>query len=106
MLNVYFKGTLQQHFSISSHAHKHEHRIQVEAGCFLRSLYPKSFIVNSYHHQCVDTLGDSLICCAKAQDERIEAFVHENNQILGVQWHPEKMENDQIFPYFLDMVCA
>ena len=31
---------------------------------------------------------------------------HENGRILAVQWHPELMEDDQILPYFLDVVCA
>lgn len=106
MLNVYFNGTLHQHIQVSKHAVKHMHPIHSQKDSFLRRLYPETWSVNSYHHQCVDELGTGLVCCAKAQDGHIEAFEHENQRILGVQWHPEKMEDDQIFPYFLDIVCA
>lgn len=106
MINVYFKGTLCQHIDIQMHAPQHMHRITTIDGSFLRKLYPTSLSVNSYHHQVIECLGTSLQLSARAETGEIEAFEHTNHKIIGVQWHPEKMENDQIIPYFLDIVCA
>lgn len=106
MLNSYFKGTLIQHIDPSQHAQDHSHEIELTPDSFLHGLYPPHTQVNSYHHQVLATLGESLHCAAYSKEHYVEAIEHENHRILGVQWHPEKMENDQIFPYFFDVVCA
>lgn len=41
------------------------------------------------HHQAVDRLGDGLTAVAHAPDGVIEAVVHRDAPITGVQWHPE-----------------
>ena len=72
----------------------------------LKQLYPHSFSVNSYHHQVVGRLGEGFCTSACSEENYVEAMEHENGRILAVQWHPELLEDDQIFPYFLDVVCA
>lgn len=106
MLNVYFHGTLLQHIDTTLHEKRHRHMVTSSEDSFLRQLYPPAFPINSYHHQIVDQLGNSLKCSARSDDEIIEAFEHENHKIIAVQWHPEKLEDDQILPYFLDILCA
>lgn len=105
LLNVYHHGTLHQHIAEENHAKRHQHIIKSCENRFLQQLYPPTFQVNSYHHQCVDHLGDGLYASAYTMQGEIEAFENEQRTILAVQWHPEKMEDDQVLPYFLDIVC-
>lgn len=54
--------------------------------------------VNSNHHQAIDQLADGFKILAYAKDSIIESFYWENKEIhpfiIGVQWHPERMERD------------
>ena len=54
--------------------------------------------VNSNHHQAIDQLADGFKVLAYAKDSIIESFYWENKSthpfIIGVQWHPERMERD------------
>ena len=54
--------------------------------------------VNSNHHQAIDSLADGFKVLAMASDSIIEAFYWEDRSvhpfIIGVQWHPERMERD------------
>ena len=46
--------------------------------------------VNSYHHQAVKTLADSLEIMAVSEDGLVEAASVKNKKFMvGVQWHPE-----------------
>ncbi|MEG0423554.1 MAG: gamma-glutamyl-gamma-aminobutyrate hydrolase family protein, partial [Erysipelotrichaceae bacterium] len=103
-LNVYFNGSLFQHINESQHQinHEHRHRVKQTSPSFLNGLYPASFEVNSYHHQCIDQLGEGLNVCATSLEGYIEAIEHCEKPILGVQWHPEKCNDDKIIPYFLN----
>ena len=106
MLNVYFKGTILQHIEQSHHAINHIHDIHLTSRSVLHQHYSETTAVNSYHHQIIGKLGDGLYTSAFSNENYVEAIEHENGKILGVQWHPELLENDQIFPFFLDIMCA
>lgn len=105
-LNVYFKGSLLQHINADQHAPNHRHIVHTSGRSVLNQLYPATFHVNSFHHQVIGKLGEGFFTSAFSEENYVEAMEHENGRILAVQWHPELMENDQIFPYFLDVVCA
>ncbi|MGM0419756.1 MAG: gamma-glutamyl-gamma-aminobutyrate hydrolase family protein [Bacillota bacterium] len=47
--------------------------------------------VNSFHHQSVCKLGTGLQVSAVAEDGVIEAIEDKTGRIVGVQWHPERM---------------
>lgn len=57
----------------------------------------KTFKVNSHHHQGLEIEGipdnlNSIIPILKSKDDNvIEAFVHNDCPIAGVQWHPEEL---------------
>lgn len=107
IINVYFGGSICQHFSQSDHERSpHAHSVTVLENTVFAQLLPKQAVVNSYHHQCVNVLGDSLCAAVAAEDGRIEALTHDTLPIIGVQWHPELMEEDCIIPYFIHhFVC-
>lgn len=65
-------------------------------------------MVNSIHHQAIKDLGKDLIVSAKSSDGIVEGieYTGEDQYILGVQWHPEIMNNrfeefDKIFQSFI-----
>ena len=51
----------------------------------------ESALVNSHHHQALETVGEGLSATAWTADGLIEAVedVRADHFVLGVQWHPE-----------------
>ena len=71
------------------------HAIDVRAGSRLAELLGvTSLQVNSSHHQAVLEPGRGLRAVARARDGLIEAIESADRSrfVLGVQWHPERME--------------
>lgn len=50
-------------------------------------------MVNSMHHQSIDSLGQGLVPTAWAPDGMVEALegAREDQFLVGVQWHPEML---------------
>ena len=50
-------------------------------------------MVNSFHHYGVkiEDLSPALTPLAVAEDGVVEAIYHPKAPILGIQWHPERM---------------
>lgn len=71
------------------------HPITIEKGSSLAAIHGRtSLSVNSLHHQAVADPGD-LHACAHSGDGLIEAVEAPGDAfVLGVQWHPEKMNAD------------
>jgi len=70
------------------------HAIAVEPGTRLAAaLGDAPAAVNSLHHQAVAEPGTGLRASAVAEDGLIEAIeAADGSFVLGVQWHPEKMD--------------
>lgn len=70
------------------------HQVIIEKDSILCQLYDKTQIsVNSFHHQAVCECGDKFRVVARSEDGIIEAMEStEFKPILGVQWHPECLE--------------
>ncbi|UQZ36904.1 amidotransferase [Paenibacillus sp. PK3_47] len=68
-----------------------EHSVHIQENSLLHNIVGTEVLqVNSYHHQGIKKLPDSLTAAATAEDGLIEAVVMENKTfILAVQWHPE-----------------
>ncbi|MDH4017653.1 MAG: gamma-glutamyl-gamma-aminobutyrate hydrolase family protein, partial [Actinomycetota bacterium] len=49
-------------------------------------------MVNSIHHQAVAELGGDLEATARSEDGLIEGFEAPGGFVVGVQWHPEKLD--------------
>lgn len=71
------------------------HSIKIAEDSILYSLYGEEKIyVNSFHHQAVKDTGDKFRVVAKSSDGIIEAMESsEYKSIIGVQWHPECLED-------------
>ena len=70
------------------------HMVTVEPDSILYNIYQSpQLYVNSFHHQAVSETGCRFRVTAKAQDGTIEAIEStEFKSIMGVQWHPECLE--------------
>jgi len=120
VLNVSRGGTLIQDIgSQMPRAIKHEqgpprdrpsHRIELAESSLLSSLARSvTVVVNSHHHQALETVGRDLAASAWSSDGLIEAVEDPRTDrfVLGVQWHPELgWQNDHfsqaLFQRFID----
>jgi putative glutamine amidotransferase len=58
--------------------------------------------VNAHHHQAVDHPGD-LVVTAHAEDGTAEAVEDPTRRFaLGVQWHPELLDDQRVFTALID----
>lgn len=84
------------------------HSVNIKEGTILKNLYQSEKIfVNSFHHQAVRATGKRFRVSAVAPDGVIEAMESsEHKHIMGVQWHPECLEEDgkPLFGWLVD--CA
>ncbi len=100
-INAALGGTLYQDLRLQhpSYIEHHQkppyhvpiHKVTVEKESPLyRCLQTETLSVNSYHHQAVKTVADSLQVMAAAPDGIIEAVYMPGHRFLwAVQWHPE-----------------
>ncbi|WP_412988888.1 gamma-glutamyl-gamma-aminobutyrate hydrolase family protein [Pediococcus siamensis] len=79
------------------------HHITLDAHSRLTSiLKTKRAYVNSRHHQAVRKVAAGLQVTAQSDDQVIEAVEStQNNNVVGVQWHPENMWQE--FPEQLNL---
>lgn len=72
------------------------HTINIEEDSILYNIYgEKQMAVNSFHHQVVATTGPHFRQSATSPDGFIEAIEScESKHFIGVQWHPEWLEED------------
>lgn len=88
VINVALGGTLLQNIPVR---HQFVTRDKLHAVTFngrLKSLYGKTGIVNSAHHQAIDRLGNGLKAVAVSDDLFIEGISGKN--VFAVQFHPER----------------
>lgn len=120
ILNVARAGTLIQDInSEMPEAIKHEqgvprdrqsHRVRLLGGSLLEGLAgAPAAMVNSHHHQAIETVGRDLVATAWTADGLVEALedARPGRFTLAVQWHPEMgWRNDQfsrkIFERFVE----
>jgi putative glutamine amidotransferase len=87
------------------------HRVSVEPGTLLYRLLGPEAIVNSLHHQAVETVAPGLRVAARAPDGVIEAVEDSGTRfVVGLQWHPEMLGPDHasfaVFQQFAAAVAA
>ncbi|SHG39170.1 putative glutamine amidotransferase [Thermosyntropha lipolytica DSM 11003] len=114
VLNVAAGGSLIQDISTSlSHEQNAPcyypfHDIFIEKGSILhRILGAEKIRVNSFHHQAVDKPGANIKITARAADGIAEALESQDHPfVIGVQWHPECMEDKYSFYLFRSLVSS
>jgi putative glutamine amidotransferase len=95
-INVFLGGTLIQHIEDGSHkkiANNAPFEV-VDNGSIFSKIYSNKSTINSYHHQAIKDLAPDFIICGYSNN-MIEAIIHKEKPILGVQWHPEKIMDDE-----------
>ena len=79
------------------------HNIITKKGSIINRLIGDT-LVNSRHNKCISDSKDYYIT-ARSIDGCIEAIEHKINKFnVGVQWHPEDLEDDSLFIEFI-RVC-
>jgi putative glutamine amidotransferase len=113
LLNVYLGGTLIQDLrsetgTTTAHRKKDvwpiafgdpKHEVRFEPGSRLAEMAGESHaVVNSSHHQSVDQTGRQLRITGTASDGIVESveWTGNENWVIGVQWHPERMTGDPL----------
>lgn len=118
VINVGLGGTLIQDLEPSmGERHRYDngdkyHESVIDEASWLHSLYGGSALVNSAHHQAIHRLGRGLSAVSRCPlDGCIEAIVHESLPLIGVQWHPERidsvksgMDGRRVLEYFLSLI--
>lgn len=112
ILNVAFGGTLYQDinqqcpnslnhsYSFINQKPQNGHLIHVIENTQLSKLIRNQTEVNTYHHQSIKNLAPRFIASAYSEDGIIEAF--ESQNIIAVQWHPERMTSIYEFQNLFD----
>lgn len=110
LLNVVLGGNLiedlpgGQGCSHASYAYPRawrRHRVTFEPGSLAHELYGDEVAVNSFHHQAVNRPGAGVLVTGRADDDVVEAIELESGLALGVQWHPECLDEDPAFAWLV-----
>ena len=97
VMNAYFGGTLVQDIPSQlggEHSKGVNHDIEIKKDSILGELFGKSLLINSYHHQGLDTIAEGFVATAWSDaggHKLVEAIEHESLPFWSVQWHPERM---------------
>ncbi|MCB9451417.1 MAG: gamma-glutamyl-gamma-aminobutyrate hydrolase family protein [Anaerolineaceae bacterium] len=82
----------------------HDHEVQLERDSRIAKLFHgENLLVNSYHIQAVAEVGKGMRAVGFGPDGVIEAIESEDGRLMGVQFHPERMD-EQGKPLFQDFV--
>lgn len=120
IINVGLGGTLIQDMTPASCAiHRYEdgdkyHASVIEKDTCLYTLYGEKATINSAHHQSIKKLGEGLRAIQWCpEDQCIEALCHEILPVLGLQWHPERIQKAKttlsggpLLSYFASLISA
>lgn len=113
LINLYFQGTIKEVSNRNCHRRAGSdtlHPADNLPGGFLHALFGPHMLVNSNHHQCIDSSGQNLQVIQHAADKTAEAISHLSAPIFGTQWHPERMpalsrqDTSLLFRYFVSFL--
>lgn len=96
LLNVLAGGTLIQHLPRcdihrGTLKEKKEHIIKIRKETNLQKIIgEREVLVNSFHHQGVDKVGECFVVSAWSEDGVVEGLETADGRMICVQWHPER----------------
>lgn len=105
IMNVFLGGTLIPDLEsagflshVETNGIEHRHSVHPVRGSMFDAIVGhEQHMVNSVHHQAIDTLGRGLMVSGKSPDGVIEAaeWILKDRMpfLLLVQWHPERMKD-------------
>ncbi len=112
LLNVALGGTLvpdllgrqqEEHTLILYPPEVRVHEVTFTPGSRMDGIYGGAALVNSFHHQAVDALGDGVEVAGQATDGVVEAIEVTGTRAVGVQWHPEMLTDlDPLFTWLIE----
>lgn len=82
------------------------HQVTKVTNFGLATRLPDQFVTNTFHHQATKDLPNGFEILFKNHDV-IEAIEHTTLPLVGIQWHPERMDSNEskiIFEYFKELV--
>lgn len=88
------------------------HEVAFIAGSMAENLFKTQFLpTNSHHHQCVHRVADDLTVSGTTVDGVVEALEWPEREIFAVQFHPERMRDDNptmcgFFKNWIERVAA
>lgn len=82
-----------------------DHEVQFDADSRLSRIFDgQRLLVNTFHIQAVAEIGPGLRAVGFGPDGVIEALESDDGRMIGVQFHPERME-ERGMPVFTDFVA-
>ena len=93
---------VNNHFSLID-----KHQIHINKESILYNLFGETIDVNSRHLYKINSISKPFILSAYSNDNTIEAieWVDKDHFVLGVQWHPEDMNNmEPLYNYFIQEI--
>lgn len=118
IINVGLGGKIIQDLPPSaSQRHSYEdgdkyHATVITCGSWTGRLYGQKTCVNSAHHQALGRLGQGLEAVQTCPlDGCIEGIAHRTLPVIGVQWHPERIDcvksdtdGRKVLAYFVSLI--
>ena len=105
-INVVLGGTLYQHIGDAHKGVKYDQLVNTTKNRLLD--FDEVININSYHHQAINKVAPEMEVIATHEDGTVEAIIHKTLPIIGVQWHPEKLQDTKpsqiIFDKFFDLI--
>ena len=100
-INITFGGTLYQDIDNHGLYDGGLHDAMIKDDSILNNIFKEKEIkVNSTHHQAIKDVADGFKVGCVSPDGVIESI--EKDNILGVQWHPEKLLDYNFFKSFFE----
>jgi putative glutamine amidotransferase len=93
LLEVAAESQLIEHAVVVYPPNAQVHAVEFEPGTLLAGVYGDRISVNSFHHQGIGRLGEGVCASGRAPDGMIEAIEIPGAPAVGVQWHPEMLDD-------------
>lgn len=84
------------------------HEIEIAPGTLLADALGERAVVNSYHHQSIDSLGAGVVASARAPDGVVEAIEVPSAAAprLGVQWELQEEPESPLFALLVEAAAS